>query len=435
MVSKFSKYSYLFEREGKFFLYAPLSNSFAEIDKETYDCLLSVQKGLICTHNMDDEVKKLLRKMKVVDVDDELEINKLKANHLLHRFNPRHLYLTINPTLACNFACPYCFEASHPADFMTDEVGNAIIAFIQQRVHVTQLHVNWFGGEPLLAFNRIITLSKRMQNLGLKYNAGMITNGYLLTPDKAKLFEELQISSIQITIDGSEHTHNARRFLKGGGPTYQTILKNIEETCKCSPRTFISVRVNIDKTNGDEFFEVLSYFREYAEKYPNVSVNPGFVNDLSGSDRNHCLYDKEAMAAFLQKAYYQHRYYAPYLYPANRVHACAARNPNAIVIGPSGELYKCWNDVGNPDRSYGNVDGSLNHEDVLYEYLIKADHLNDTKCNACTFFPVCDGGCPYRRIQNEKAGRPQDTCSLFKEYADDFLILRYKHKLVEKEKN
>lgn len=266
MVSKFSKYSYLFEREGKFFLYAPLSNSFAEIDKETYDCLLSVQKGLICTHNMDDEVKKLLRKMKVVDVDDELEINKLKANHLLHRFNPRHLYLTINPTLACNFACPYCFEASHPADFMTDEVGNAIIAFIQQRVHVTQLHVNWFGGEPLLAFNRIITLSKRMQNLGLKYNAGMITNGYLLTPDKAKLFEELQISSIQITIDGSEHTHNARRFLKGGGPTYQTILKNIEETCKCSPRTFISVRVNIDKTNGDEFFEVLSYFREYAEK-------------------------------------------------------------------------------------------------------------------------------------------------------------------------
>lgn len=130
------------------------------------------------------------------------------------------------------------------------------------------------------------------------------------------------------------------------------------------------------------------------------------------------------MAAFLQKAYYQHRYYAPYLYPANLVHACAARNPNAIVIGPSGELYKCWNDVGNPDRSYGNVDGSLNHEDVLYEYLIKADHLNDTKCNACTFFPVCDGGCPYQRIQNEKTGRPQDTCSLFKEYANDFLILR-----------
>lgn len=255
----------------------------------------------------------------------------------------------------------------------------------------------------------------------------MITNGYLLTLDTARLFEELKIFSVQITIDGSEHTHNARRFLKGGGATYQTILRNIEETCKCSPRTSICVRVNIDKTNGDDFFDVLSYFRKHVEKYPNVSVNPGFVNDLSGNDRNHCLYDKEAMTAFLQKAYYQHGYYDQCLYPANLVHVCAARNPNAVVIGPSGELYKCWNDVGNLNRSYGNVDGKMTNEDILYEYLIKADHLNDTKCNACTFFPVCDGGCPYQRIQNEKNGRPQDTCSLFKEYANDLLMLRYNH--------
>lgn len=123
MVLKLSKYRYLFERGGKFFLYAPLSNSFAEIDKGTYDCLLTVQKDMVCLRDMDGEVKELLRKMKVIDVDDELEINKLKANHLLRRFNPRHLYLTINPTLACNFACPYCFLDFSPCPLYDGQSG------------------------------------------------------------------------------------------------------------------------------------------------------------------------------------------------------------------------------------------------------------------------------------------------------------------------
>lgn len=106
------------------------------------------------------------------------------------------------------------------------------------------------------------------------------------------------------------------------------------------------------------------------------------------------------------------------------------RNPNSVVVGPLGELYKCWNDVGNLERSYGYIDGRMIHEAVLYEYLIKADHLNDVKCNACQFFPVCDGGCPYQRIKNENSGCSQDTCSLFKKNIEDFLMLRCHYKKV-----
>lgn len=423
MSLKLSKYHYLFEREGRYFLYAPLSNSFAEIDCGLYEYLLSNQKD---TSFLDDEVKDLLRKMKVIEVNDELETNKLKSNILLRRFDPRHLHLTINPTLACNVACPYCFESSHPAQFMTDEVEDEIIAFIQKRANASYLHVTWFGGEPLLAFDRIISLSKKLQSLGLKYSSGMISNGYLLTPDKVALFEELQISSVQITIDGSEQTHNSRRFRKDGSPTYKTILKNIEEAQKCSPKTTIHIRVNVDRTNSDEFFDVLSYF--YAKKYPNVSVSPGFVNDLSGTDRNHCVYDNDAIAVFLKEAYYRYGYQNKLIYPTNILQVCAVRNPNTVVVGPSGELYKCWNDIGNLNRSYGYIDGRMTNEAILYEYLVKADHLNDPKCNVCKLFPVCNGGCPYQRIHNEKAGLPQDTCSLFKEHIEDFLMLRYDYR-------
>ena len=79
-----------------------------------------------------------------------------------------------------------------------------------------------------------------------------------------------------------------------------------------------------------------------------------------------------------------------------------ARNPNSVVIGPEGELYKCWNDVGDATRSYGNINGDINNESVLLDYLVKADYLNNAECNRCIFFTRCDGGCPYERIKRKR---------------------------------
>ena len=421
-----SKYLYTFERDGRYFLYAPLSNSFAELDGDVYKVIISAKEDSSNLNSLDEETVGLLRKMKVVDVDEKLEINRYKTNMLLRRFNNSHMSLTINPTLACNFACPYCFESSHKPIFMTDKVEDEIIAFVKKRTSLTNLNVMWFGGEPLLAFDRIVSLSKRMLGLGLGYKAGMLTNGYLLTPDKASQFEDLKISFVQITIDGSEKTHDSRRYRKDGSGTYQTILSNIDEAQKCSPNTTISVRVNVDKTNSNEFFEVFDYFQD--KNYPNVSVYPAFVSEISEDKHNSCVYDDNAIAAFLVEVYKKRNYCSKCLYPSNTVHVCGIRNPNVVIIEPMGELYKCWNDVGDFSRSYGNIDGRMTNEAVLYEYMVEADYLNDPQCNDCIFFTTCDGGCPYRRIQNEKAGRAQGTCSLFKEHTEDFLMLRYDYR-------
>lgn len=109
--------------------------------------------------------------------------------------------------------------------------------------------------------------------------------------------------------------------------------------------------------------------------------------------------------------------------------ACAVRNPNSFVIGPLGELYKCWNDVGRTDKIIGDIHGTISNEKVLYQYLMKADPLFDKECDECPFMPVCNGGCPYHRIKNEINGLKFESCSLFKKNYEEFLMAHLQFKM------
>lgn len=419
-MQKRSRFSKLFVGQGRYFLYSSLTNSFAEIDKSIFLSLKNGDLNEIC-----EDDTRTLTKMKVIGVDDELEIEKIKFKLLSARFNPTHLNLTINPTLSCNFACPYCFEGQLPNRYMTDETEDAIVEFIKKRNIAKHLHITWFGGEPLLAFNRIVSLSEKMQSLGRSYEAGMITNGFLMTPEKVCKFRSLGINRVQITIDGAPTTHNIRRPLRSGGPTFDVIVKNIKCARDIDETLKIIVRVNLDENNKHEYDSVLELFPP--ENFPSVIVYPAFVSGSNGKGSD-CIFDDVGIARFLIDQYYNYGRYSSNFYPSLNRGACAARNPNSFIIGPEGELYKCWNDVGIESKVFGDISGKITNERVLYDYLMKADAIFDKKCNKCNFMPVCSGGCPYVRIQKELNGEQASVCSLFKQNYKVFLLAQYHYK-------
>lgn len=50
------------------------------------------------------------------------------------------------------------------------------------------------------------------------------------------------------------------------------------------------------------------------------------------------------------------------------------------------------------EKTIGTVkEVSLSHE-LLLKYLLKNDPLSDDNCENCSCFPICEGGCPYKRI-------------------------------------
>lgn len=227
-MKNWSNYNIFFEREGESFLYCPLSNSFAKLSPETYAYLKERYENDLPME--DDDLRDTLRSMKAIDTDDELEIMKLRHLEDLRKFSRRTMSLTINPTLACNFRCGYCFEKEHQNKYMSPEIENKIVEHVRNSEECRKVFVTWFGGEPLLGFKTIRTLTAKLMALGKEYEAGMVTNGYLLTEEVAGMLTELRIKSIQITLDGRKEVHDSRRHLAGGGPTFDRIVDNIR-TC------------------------------------------------------------------------------------------------------------------------------------------------------------------------------------------------------------
>lgn len=419
-----SRYNILFEREGAYLFYNSLSNAFVELSKELYG-LLSAFKAGDAVSSIDKDLEDNLVRMKALVQDDDTEMLKIKYQSVARRFDNRFVNLTINPTLGCNFACPYCFEGEHKNIFMSEEVEDGIMDFIKRKEGAKRIDVTWFGGEPLLGFPRIVSLTRKIQSLGLPYRAGMITNGYLLDMKVASQLEQLDMKYVQITIDGLREDHDKWRFLKNGGPTFERIAENIDTISKTAPSVRVNIRVNIDAGNTDKFVTVFDCF--YRKQYANVVVTPAFVENQTGDYG--CAFSGREQLDFIVRLFREHGMNFKSFYPSYARAECSVRNKNVVVIGPEGEVYKCWNDVGRQDRVVGDIWGHTSNERLLLQYLAGADPFDDIECKKCVLLPVCSGGCPYKRITNH--GKPcgkGDACPLVKLEIEAHLWMHYQYK-------
>lgn len=112
------------------------------------------------------------------------------------------VHVTICPTLACNFECPYCF-ATRGRGKMAAEVQDDVAGLVGRMLDASgarKLTITWFGGEPLLATDVIEALSPRLmaaaEERGCAYEAWVFTNGYLITPEVVELLERCGISHV-----------------------------------------------------------------------------------------------------------------------------------------------------------------------------------------------------------------------------------------------
>ena len=186
----------------------------------------------------------------------------------------------------------------------------------------------------------------------------------------------------------------------------------------------------VKRNNKDDFIKLYKMFN--SKQYKNFSISLAFVQNLSGDVRCENIMERTEQSDFVMNLYQSYGLDFSFIYPRHERYECAIRNKNSLVIGPEGELYKCWNDVGDVTKIVGNIDGAIENQDLLLRYLVGADPFEDPKCKSCILLPVCGGGCPYLRIKNEFEGKDVNSCPLIKDNLNEFLFAHALFKTLSK---
>ena len=187
------------------------------------------------------------------------------------------------------------------------------------------------------------------------YSFSIISNGFLISPDIIKLFKEMKLQHIQITLDGLKETHNKIKFTKNENDTFSRTIKNIDLLASSAPEIRISIRVNMNKENSSEFITLYSFILQRYKSNPLIGIYPAFITSTSSKSSSSCslLFNRQEKSEFIQQLYYDRGIVTNLCgYPDSSFTECSIRNKHTFTIDPEGYLYKCWEIIG--DQKYAN---------------------------------------------------------------------------------
>jgi len=205
------------------------------------------------------------------------------------------------------------------------------------------------------------------------------------------------VRSAQVSLDGPPEVHDRMRPLANGKGSFWRILKNIHHAVHYLG---ITIRVNIDAMNFgciEELFQLLAA-EGFAGK---LNVYPGQIVGLSdnllapSASYRGCFTNPEFAQVerrFLKLAE-QYGLASPSL-PSPTGAPCTAVRANELVVGSRGELYKCWDSVGNSREVIGHIRDYKNPNGRLAKWLTY-DPFSNKECRTCIALPVCMGGCAH----------------------------------------
>jgi uncharacterized protein len=421
-MNKLSRYNHFYRwQDGYYIAYNARTGAVALMTDENYHSYQQLAAKMNGdTASLTPPEQELLKQLQYglfVYDDERDEFGAVKFQHELVKYDRTRLGLVIAPTLACNMACKYCYEANKKGK-MSTEVIEDIISFVdKQAKSLEQVDINWYGGEPLLALDVIEDLSLTLMDLGKDkhfiYTSSIITNGYLLSKEVVDKLVGLNVTVCQVTVDGPARLHNEKRPLKNGKDSYQTIVENLKYA---STKMIVTIRVNVDKSFDDAVITELLEELKQAGLRERVSLYFGQLEPASSA----CAAIAETCFDAADFSGVEIDYYRLLLDHGFRIEKlpspvstfCMAHQVGAFLIDPEGYLYRCWNHVGDVTKSTGLVSNAVDYQNPNFMRYFGFNPFEDEVCKQCDILPICVGGCPSQRIDRKMTG--EQMCQSWK---------------------
>jgi uncharacterized protein len=347
-------------------------------------------------------------------IDEEInELDVLKHRYYRNLFDSQSLSLVVLPTLWCNLNCPYCFEYKKPL-YMSLSTQDNLLEWVKKHFSgKREVHVAWFGGEPLLAKDTIINLTSRFQQfckeIGAKYTASVTTNGFFLDRSFQERLPLLDIKHVQVTFDGDKPEHDSLRIQRNGQGSFDQIFANVLSFCDSKRDAKLTIRVNC----GDNSYAGIPHL---LEKFPKTVLENTTIFFRWIWANKACDYKEFSI---------KERGHKPFLGLAKLYEIAGnlgwkTRNPHNDItdcycevdyldhfdIGPEGNVFLCTHTFAENEALGSLTDNSLLPTPKAVQKYTKwygANPWSDPACISCKLLPVCWGGCRQSRVSGNRA--------------------------------
>lgn len=415
---------HLFKTAGGYYIYDVNTDMILEIAPTVYQYLSHRQ-----IEPCDEDTMTAVQKMKADGFLSDSRIKKMRhpATECLKYYLQRKmrmliLQLTQNCNLRCNY-CPYTGNynnRSHNTKAMSLETAKrGIDFFLEHAVDSNEVHIGFYGGEPLLEFDLLKACVEyaEIQAEGKDIYFNLTSNGTLLRRDVVEFFEKHRVS-LSISLDGPAEVQNKnRRFANSNKDTFDTVFSNVKRIRADYPeyyKDYVGFSMVVDPQNNfdcvNEFIETDEIFtdaflsaslisRHYLNR--NYDNTDDFVEKQAYEAFKALLYelkrlDKEYVSPIMLRKHDKIREYRAGKYRTGRQHVPEITQHSGpcipgtqrLFVSVEGNLYPCEKASESSEvLKMGNLFDGIDFEKA--ERLLNVGRVSERQCTNCWAYQYC----------------------------------------------
>ncbi|NMM61210.1 thioether cross-link-forming SCIFF peptide maturase [Clostridium sp. P21] len=410
-----------FIQDGEHYVIDVNSGSVHIVDKLVYDILNDEkleEKQIVVDRLKNDykkeQIEEAYDEIKAL-IDEEILYSKDLYEDIALKSDKAPSYikaLCLNVAHDCNLRCKYCFadEGDYKGcrELMPTEIAKKAIDFVIKKSGPRKnIEVDWFGGEPLMAFNTIKEVmeytkeQEKIHNKNIRFT--MTTNATLLN-DEIMDYLDKNMGNIILSIDGRKEVNDKVRVRVDGTGSYDSILPKIKKMVEIRDKSKqYYARGTFTRWNTD-FFEDIKFMAD--QGFDEISIEPVVLPEnhplsLREEDLPTIFEQYDKLYSEMLKRHKEgkpFRFYhfnidlqgGPCVY--KRISGCGAGH-EYVAITPEGDIYPCHQFIGNEDFKLGNLsDAEELNTDIIDKF--KDAHIyTKPECKQCWARFYCSGGC------------------------------------------
>ena len=316
--------------------------------------------------------------------------------------------LCLHVAHTCNLNCSYCFASQGRYQgeraLMSFEVGKRAMDFlIENSGSRRNLEVDFFGGEPLMAWDTVVQTVEYARSIekqhGKRFRFTITTNGILLDDEKIDYINR-EMSNCVLSLDGRrEVTDRIRKTINGKScfdiivPKFQKLVQNRGTKDYYVRATF--TKYNLDFTDDILAMRDLGFVQLSAEP---VVTDPSMPYAINEEDLPRVFSEYDKLCDVMANRTEDKFNFFHFMVDLNagpcaikRLRGCGCGN-DYVAVEPHGDIYPCHQFVGIEQWKMGNLyDGTFN--DDIKTYFSKVHVYSKEGCRSCWAKFFCSGGC------------------------------------------